>query len=59
LSKAIGELARRLDARATLERETAAYFKGLTPRAAAEETDLEESLSAAAQELNVDRTGVP
>jgi hypothetical protein len=33
------EMARRLDNRATLERQTAAYFKGLTFKAAAAETD--------------------
>jgi hypothetical protein len=41
------ELARRLDNRASLERQTAAYFKGLTSQAAAEETDLEDALSNA------------
>jgi hypothetical protein len=46
------ELARRLDNRATLERQTAAYFAGLTPKAAAEESDLEETLSAASLEVN-------
>jgi hypothetical protein len=40
------EMARRLDNRATLERQTSAYFKGLTSEAAAEETDLEEALTA-------------
>src|SRR6266567_1469 len=44
------ELARRLDNRASLERQTAAYFRGLTAKAAAEETDLENALSAASQE---------
>ena len=48
------EVARRLDNRATLERQTAAYFKGLTSKAAAEETDLEDALSAATQEMNFD-----
>lgn len=46
------EIARRLDNRATLERQTAAYFKGLSSKAAAEETDLEDALSAASQELD-------
>jgi hypothetical protein len=46
------EVARRLDNRATLERQTAAYFKGLTANAAAEEADLENALSAASQELD-------
>jgi len=41
------EMARRLHNRATLERQTAAYFKGLTAKAAAEEGDLEDALSAA------------
>lgn len=41
------EMARRLDDRATLARQTAAYFKGLTSKAAAEEADLEDALSAA------------
>ena len=49
------ETARRLDNRATLERQTAAYFKGLTSRAAAEETDLEDALSAASQEIDFDQ----
>jgi hypothetical protein len=49
------EMARRLDSRATLERQTAAYFKGLTPKAAADETDLEEALSAASQEMDFDQ----
>ena len=49
------EVARRLDNRATLERQTAAYFKGLTSKAAAEETDLEDALSAATQEMDFDQ----
>jgi hypothetical protein len=49
------EMARRLDNRATLERQTAAYFKGLTSKAAAEEIDLEDALSAASQELDFDQ----
>jgi hypothetical protein len=49
------EMARRLDNRATLERQTAAYFKGLTSKAAAEETDLEDALSAVSQEMDFDR----
>ena len=49
------EVARRLDNRATLERQTAAYFKGLTSRVAAEETDLEDALSAASQEIDFDQ----
>jgi hypothetical protein len=54
MDKAV-EMARRLDNRATLERQTAAYFKGLTPRAAAEETDLEDALSTGSQEMDFDQ----
>ena len=49
------ETVRRLDNRATLERQTAAYFKGLTVKAAAEETDLEDALSNASQEMDFDQ----
>jgi len=49
------EIARRLDNRATLERQTTAYFKGLPAKAAAEETDLEDILSAASQEMDFDQ----
>jgi hypothetical protein len=49
------EIARRLDSRATLERQTAAYFEGLTPKAAAQEADLEDALSAASQEIDFDQ----
>lgn len=49
------EMARRLDNRATLERQTAAYFQGLTSQAAAEEIDLEEGLTAASQEMDFNR----
>jgi len=45
------EMARRLDDRATLERQTAAYFQGLSSKAAAQEADLEDALSAASQEM--------
>jgi hypothetical protein len=48
------ETARQVDSRATLERQTAAYFKGLTAKAAAEEADLEDALSATSQELDFD-----
>ena len=48
------EMARRMDNRATLERQTAAYFKGLPSKAAAEETDLEAALSAVSQEMDLD-----
>jgi len=44
-----------MDNRAALERQTAAYFKGLTPKAAAEETDLEDALSAVSQEMDFDQ----
>ena len=53
------EVARRLDNRATLERQTAAYFKGLTAGAAAEEADLENALSAASQEIDFDQPQRP
>jgi hypothetical protein len=46
------EMARRLDNCATLERQTAAYFKGLPSKAAAEEADLDDALSAASQEMD-------
>ena len=48
------EVVRRRDNRASasLERQTAAYFKGLPAKAAAEETDLEDALSAAFQEMD-------
>lgn len=49
------EMARRLDNRATLERQTAAYFRGLTTKAAAEEADLEDALSAGTQEMDFDQ----
>jgi hypothetical protein len=49
------EVARRLDNRATLERQTAAYFNGLTYKAAGEETDLEDALSAASQEMDFEQ----
>jgi hypothetical protein len=49
------ELARRLDNRATLERQTAAYFRDLSSQAALEEMDLESALSAASQEMDFDQ----
>jgi len=49
------EMARRLNGRATLERQTAAYFEGLTAKAAAEEGDLEDALSAASQEMDFEQ----
>ena len=48
-------LARKLENRATLERQTAAYFTGLPTKAAAEETDLEDALSTASQEMDFDQ----
>jgi hypothetical protein len=49
------EMARRLDNRATLEHQTAAYFNGLNSKTAAEETDLEDALSTASQKMDFDR----
>ena len=49
------EIARRLDNRATLERQTAAYLKGLTSKAAAQEADLENALNAASQGMDFDQ----
>lgn len=49
------EIGRRLDNRATLERETAMYFRNLTGSVAAEEANLEDPLSAAAQEMDFDQ----
>ncbi len=49
------EVARRLESRASLERQTAAYFKGLVGKAAAEETDLEAALSAVSQGMDFDQ----
>jgi hypothetical protein len=49
------EVARRLDNRVTLEQQIPAYFNGLTSTAAAEETSLEDVLSAATQEIDFDQ----
>jgi HEPN domain-containing protein len=49
------EVARRLENRAALERQTDAYFEGLAPDAAIEEADLENVLSAGAHEIDFDR----
>jgi hypothetical protein len=49
------DMVRRLENRATLERQTAAYFRGLPARARAEEGDLEEALSAASGEIDFDQ----
>jgi hypothetical protein len=49
------EMARRRDNRVALERQTAAYFSGLTPEVAAEEANLEDTLSTASQEMDFDQ----
>jgi hypothetical protein len=49
------ESARRIDNRATLERETAAYFKSLPSPIADEEAGLEDALSAVSQEMDFDQ----
>jgi hypothetical protein len=49
------EVARRLDNRATLDRETARYFRSMKTGAAAEEVELENAMSAASQELDFDQ----
>ncbi len=49
------QMARRLDNRASLDRQTAAYFEGLNPMAAADERDLEDAMSAASQEMDFDQ----
>lgn len=49
------EIARRLESRAALDRETARYFANLTPRAATEEAELERALSAGSEELDFDQ----
>ena len=49
------ELARRVDNRAALERETARYFGSMAPRVAAEEAEIETALSAASEELDFDQ----
>jgi hypothetical protein len=54
VDKAVG-LACRLDNRARLEHQTAAYFRGLTAEAAAEESDIENALSIASQEMDFDQ----
>ena len=51
VDKAIG-LARQLENRAKLERATAAYFRGLPAKAAAEEAELENLLSEASGEID-------
>ena len=49
------EMARRADNRARLENATAAYFAGLTTRAASEENALETALSDASEEMDFDQ----
>jgi Arc/MetJ-type ribon-helix-helix transcriptional regulator len=49
------EMALRVESRASLERQTAAYFEGLASQATAEENDLEDALSAASQEIDFDQ----
>jgi hypothetical protein len=49
------DIARRIENRAALEGQTAAYFKGLSPRAARQEAALEDALSSAAEEFDFDQ----
>lgn len=49
------EMTLRAEDRASLERQTAAYFRALTSQAAAEEVDLEDVLGATSQEIDFDR----
>jgi len=49
------EQARRLDNRARLSRDTAAYFAKLSPEAAKEEAFLEAALGSAAEEVDLDQ----
>ena len=49
------EIARRLDSRAKLERDTAAYFAGMTPAAAAREIALGNALGEASLEVDFDQ----
>ena len=49
------EMDRGLDSRATLEGQTAGYFRNLTSESAAEETNLEDALSVASQEMDFDQ----
>jgi len=49
------EIARRLNDRATLERQTAAYFEGRSRRALTEDAELEDAVSAASEEANLDQ----
>ncbi len=49
------EVARRVDSRAALDRETQRYFSTMTTEAAAEEAELEDALSAVSQEFDFGR----
>ena len=49
------DIARRLENRAALERQTATYFKSRSSKAAEQEAALEDSLSSASQEMNFDQ----
>ena len=49
------EVARRVDNRRALDRETARYFAGLALKAAAEEADIENALSSASEEFDFDQ----
>jgi hypothetical protein len=49
------EIARRLESRAKLEHDTAAYFAQMTPEAAAEENALADALSDASMEVDFGR----
>ena len=49
------QVARKLENRAALERQTAAYFKGLSSKAAAAEKSIEDALSAETQEIDFDQ----
>ena len=46
---------RRLESRAKLERDTEAYFAGMSPDAAAEEDALANAISEASLEVNFDK----
>jgi len=49
------EIARRVENRATLERQTSAYFKRRSAKAVKEEAALENALSAASMEMDFDQ----
>jgi hypothetical protein len=57
-AKSVGdavEMARNVENRADLHAQTAWYFRGLPAGVAAEESDLEDALSLASQELDFDQ----